>query len=46
MGKELQKNKTEEKLTPFEEQKNIIKNRNILRTNYFQKNMQVFPVIS
>ena len=45
-GKELQKNKTEEKLTPFEEQTNIIKNRNILRTNYFQKNMQVFPVIS
>ena len=45
-GKELQKNKTEEKLTPFEEQKNIIKNRNILRTNYFQKNMQVFPAIS
>ena len=45
-GKELQKNKTEEKLTPFEEQKNIIKNRNILRTNYFQKNFKVFPVIS
>ena len=45
-GKELQKNKTEEKLTPFEEQKNMIKNRNTLRTNYFQTNLQVFPVIS
>ena len=45
-GKELQKNKTEEKLTPFEEQKNLIKNRNILRTNYLQKNLKVFPVIS
>ena len=45
-GKELKKNKTEEKLTPFEEQKNIIKNRNILRTKYLQKNLKVFPVIS
>jgi len=45
-GKELKKDKTEEKLTPFEEQKNIIKNRNTLRTNYLQKNLQVFPVIS
>ena len=44
-GKELQKNKTEEKLTPFEEQKNKIKDRNILRTNYFQNNIKVFPVI-
>ena len=45
-GKELQKNKTEEKLTPFEEQKNLIKNRNILRTNYLQKNLKVFPAVS
>jgi hypothetical protein len=44
-GRQLQKNKTEEKLTPFEEQKNIIKNRNILRTKYLQKNLQVFPII-
>ena len=45
LGKELQKNKTEEKLSPFEEQKNIIKNRNILRTKYLQKNLQIFPIV-
>ena len=45
-GKELQNNKSEEKLTPSEEQKNIIKNRNILRTKYLQKDLQVFPIIA
>ena len=45
-GKELQKNKTEEKLTPFEEQKNKIKNRNILRNKYLQKCLQIFPIIA
>ena len=44
-GKELQKNKSEEKITPSEEQKNKIKNRNILRTKYLQQNLQVFPII-
>ena len=43
-GKELQKNKSEEKLTPFEKQKNIIKKRNILRTKYLQKYLKVFPI--
>ena len=43
-GKELQKNKSEEKLTPFEKQKNIIKKRNIPRTKYLQKYLKVFPI--
>ena len=45
-GKELQKNKSEEKLTPFEEKINIIKKRNARRTKYLQKYLKIFPIIA
>jgi len=45
-GKDFQNpnNKSNEKLTPFEEQKMQIKRKNILRTNYLKQNMYIFPI--
>ena len=42
--KNLAEIKGEEKLLPQEEQKNQIKNKNILVTNYLKKNFKVYPI--
>jgi len=42
--KNMAKNKGEEKLLPQEKQKNQIKNRNIIMTNYLKKNFKVYPI--
>ena len=42
--KNMAKIKGEEKLLPQEKQKNQIKNRNIIMTNYLKKNFKVYPI--
>ena len=42
--KHLSQIKGEEKLLPQEKQKNQIKNRNIIMTNYLKKNFKVYPL--
>ena len=42
--KNMAKTKGEEKLLPQEKQKNQIKNRNIIMTNYLKKNFKVYPI--
>jgi hypothetical protein len=42
--KNLAEIKGKEKLLPQEEQKNQIKNKNILVTNYLKKNFKVYPI--
>ena len=42
--KNMAKIKGEEKLLPQEKQKNQIKNKNIIMTNYLKKNFKVYPI--